>query len=215
MKKLYSILLAAVLVLSLASCGTTASVSSTETPVSSAADNTQTETKTEVVTVPAAKDIVVLYVNDVHCGIDDNLGYQDLATVKNAYERLGNKVLLVDNGDAIQGDTVGTLSKGEYIIDIMNETGFDVAVPGNHEFDYGMDRFLELTKKAKFPYVSCNFTDKDGKAIFDAYKIIEVEGKKLAFVGICTPKTITSSTPKYFMNDAGEYVYFFGQDESG
>ena len=214
MKKLYSILLAAVLVLSLASCGTTASVSSTETPASST-EQTKTETKTEVVTVPAAKDIVVLYVNDVHCGIDDNLGYQDLVTVKNAYERLGNKVLMVDNGDAIQGDTVGTLSKGEYIINIMNESGFDVAVPGNHEFDYGMERFLELSKMAKFPYVSCNFVDKDGKAVFDAYKMIEVEGKKLAFVGICTPKTITSSTPKYFMNDAGEYIYSFCQDANG
>jgi len=214
MKKLYSILLAAVLVLSLASCGTTASVSSAETPVSST-EQTKTETKTEVVTVPAAKDIVVLYVNDVHCGIDDNLGYQDLVTVKNAYERLGHKVLLVDNGDAIQGDVVGTLSKGEAIVNIMNEAGFDVAVPGNHEFDYGMERFLELSKKTNFPYVSCNFTDKDGKAVFDAYKIIEVDGKKLAFVGICTPKTITSSTPKYFMNDAGEYIYFFAQDESG
>ena len=214
MKKLYSIFLAAVLVLSLAACGTTASVSSAsaETPVSS---TEQTEIKTETVTVPAAPDVVVLYVNDVHCGIDDNLGYQDLVTVKNAYERMGHKVLIVDNGDAIQGDVVGTLSKGEAIIDIMNESGFDVAVPGNHEFDYGMKRFLELSKKANFPYVSCNFTDKDGKPVFDAYKIIEVEGKKLAFVGICTPKTITSSTPKYFMNDAGEYIYFFGQDETG
>jgi len=214
MKKLYSILLAAVLALSLAACGATASVSSTETPASST-EQTKTETKTETVTVPATPDIVVLYVNDVHCGIDDNLGYQDLVTVKNAYERMEHKVLIVDNGDAIQGDVVGTLSKGEAIIDIMNESGFDVAVPGNHEFDYGMERFLELTKKAKFPYVSCNFVDKDGKAVFDAYKMIEVEGKKLAFVGICTPKTITSSTPKYFMNDAGEYIYSFCQDANG
>ena len=212
MKKVYSILLAMVLVLSLAGCEKAASVSSTET---SGSTEVKTEVKTETVTVTAPKDIVVLYVNDVHCGIDDNLGYQDLATVKNAYERLGHKVLLVDNGDAIQGDTVGTLSKGEYIINIMNETGFDVAVPGNHEFDYGMDRFLELSKMAKFPYVSCNFVDKDGKAVFDAYKIIEVEGKKIAFVGICTPKTITSSTPKYFMNDAGEYIYSFCQDANG
>ena len=214
MKKLYSILLAAALVLSLAACGTTASVSSAsaETPVSS---TEQTETKTETVTVPATPDIVVLYVNDVHCGIDDNLGYQDLVTVKNAYERMGHKVLIVDNGDAIQGDVVGTLSKGEAIIDIMNESGFDVAVPGNHEFDYGMERFLELSKKTNFPYVSCNFVDKDGKPVFDAYKMIEVEGKKLAFVGICTPKTITSSTPKYFMNDAGEYIYSFCQDATG
>ena len=217
MKKLYAIVLSLALVLSLAACAEKTSVSQSasevtkETPVSA-------ETKTETAEdkgLGIDKDIIVLYVNDVHCGIDDNLGYQDLVTVKNAYERLGHKVLLVDNGDAIQGDIVGTLSKGEAIINIMNEAGFDVAVPGNHEFDYGMERFLELTGKAKFPYVSCNFMDKDGKPVFDAYKIKEVSGVKIAFVGICTPKTITSSTPKYFMNDAGEYIYSFCQDENG
>jgi 2',3'-cyclic-nucleotide 2'-phosphodiesterase (5'-nucleotidase family) len=217
MKKLYAIVLSLALVLSLAACAEKTSVSQSasevtkETPASA-------ETKTETAEdkgLGIDKDIIVLYVNDVHCGIDDNLGYQDLVTVKNAYERLGHKVLLVDNGDAIQGDIVGTLSKGEAIINIMNEAGFDVAVPGNHEFDYGMERFLELTGKAKFPYVSCNFMDKDGKPVFDAYKIKEVSGVKIAFVGICTPKTITSSTPKYFMNDAGEYIYSFCQDENG
>ncbi|MBO4616033.1 MAG: bifunctional metallophosphatase/5'-nucleotidase [Lachnospiraceae bacterium] len=217
MKKLYAIVLSLALVLSLAACAEKTSVSQSasevtkETPVSA-------ETKTETAEdkgLGIDKDIIVLYVNDVHCGIDDNLGYQDLVTVKNAYERLGHKVLLVDNGDAIQGDIVGTLSKGEAIINIMNESGFDVAVPGNHEFDYGMERFLELAGKAKFPYVSCNFVDKDGKPVFDAYKIKEVSGVKIAFVGICTPKTITSSTPKYFMNDAGEYIYSFCQDENG
>lgn len=217
MKKLYAIVLSLALVLSLAACAEKTSVSQSasevtkETPVSA-------ETKTETAEdkgLGIDKDIIVLYVNDVHCGIDDNLGYQDLVTVKNAYERLGHKVLLVDNGDAIQGDIVGTLSKGEAIINIMNEAGFDVAVPGNHEFDYGMERFLELTGKAKFPYVSCNFMDKDGKPVFDAYTIKEVSGVKIAFVGICTPKTITSSTPKYFMNDAGEYIYSFCQDENG
>ena len=162
-----------------------------------------------------SRDIIVLYVNDVHCEITDNLGYQDLKTVKNAYEALGHKVILVDNGDSVQGDTIGTLSKGEYIINLMNEVGFDVATPGNHEFDYGMDRFLELTNMAKFPYVSCNFVDKNDNAVLLPYTIIDAEGVKIAFLGISTPKTITSSTPKYFMNDEGEYIYFFCQDEMG
>ena len=217
MKKLYAIVLSLALVLSLTACAEKTSVSQSasevtkETPVSA-------ETKTETAEdkgLGIDKDIIVLYVNDVHCGIDDNLGYQDLVTVKNAYERLGHKVLLVDNGDAIQGDIVGTLSKGEAIIKNKNETGAEATWPGNHEFDYGMERFLELTGKAKFPYVSCNFMDKDGKPVFDAYTIKEVSGVKIAFVGICTPKTITSSTPKYFMNDAGEYIYSFCQDENG
>ena len=227
MKKLYAMLLSLALVLSLAACGDKTSVSesektSTEKTVEASLDEpvptapvSETEPVVEDKGLGIDKDIIVLYVNDVHCGIDDNLGYQDLVTVKNAYERLGHKVILVDNGDAIQGDIVGTLSKGEAIINIMNEAEFDFAVPGNHEFDYGMERFLELAGKAKFPYLSCNFMDKDGKPVFDAYKIKEVSGVKIAFVGICTPKTVTTSTPKYFMNDAGEYIYSFCQDETG
>lgn len=225
MKRFKALLLSAVMVLSLAGCATKGdvpevdpevSVSSVEKEVSSTEPATSTvETKPEDKGLGIDKDIVVLYVNDVHCGIDDNLGYQDLKTVKNAYEALGHKVILVDNGDSVQGDTVGTLSKGEYIVNIMNEVGFDVATPGNHEFDYGMDRFFEITKMAKFPYVSCNFVDKDGKAVLDSYKIIDADGVKIAFLGISTPKTLTSSTPKYFMNEAGEYVYFFCQDETG
>ena len=93
----------------------------------------------------SAGDIVILYTNDAHCGIEDGLGYAGLAAVKNSLTATGSSVLLVDNGDAIQGDTIGTLSKGAYIIEIMNKLGYDVATPGNHEFDYGMEQFLALT----------------------------------------------------------------------
>ena len=103
--------------------------------------------------------IVVLYTNDVHCGIEDAIGYAGLAAYEKAFEKLGYTVALVDNGDAIQGGPIGTLSKGEYIIDIMNEVGYDVATIGNHEFDYGMDQFMALREKAQFPYVSANFCD--------------------------------------------------------
>ncbi len=212
MKKLLSILLAATLVMA-AGCGegqveevAAPTPEPTEAPVEETVEDT---------TLGIDKDIVVLYVNDVHCGIEDNLGYQDLVTVKNAYEAMGHTVLIVDNGDAIQGDIVGTLSKGEAIINIMNEAGFDVAVPGNHEFDYGMERFLELSNKADFDYVSCNFVDKNGEAVFEPYVIKEVDGVKIAFVGVCTPKTLTTSTPAYFMDDNGKFIYSFEQDETG
>ena len=151
-------------------------------------------------------EVVVLYTNDVHCGVSGNLGYAGIATVKDTLEKQGKTVILVDNGDAIQGDTVGTLSKGEYIIDIMNQVGYDVAIPGNHEFDYGMEQFLALAEKAEFPYVSVNFT-KEGEPVFAPYVIIEAEGAKIAFLGI--------STPTYFQNEAGEYIYGFCQGEEG
>lgn len=156
---------------------------------------------------PTDGEIVILHTNDVHCGY---LAYDKVATLAKDAD------LLIDAGDAIQGDVIGTLSTGEYIVDIMNHLGYDLAVPGNHEFDYGMDRFLELSEKAEYPYVSANFTSlTTGKSYFDAYKIFEVEGKKVAFVGICTPETFTKSTPTYFQDKDGNYIYSFCEGNNG
>ena len=168
-------------------------------------------------TAPAAKDIVVLYTNDAHCGIEDGMGYQGLSAAKRALLAAGNKVLLVDNGDAVQGDTIGTLSKGEYIIDIMNKLGYDVATPGNHEFDYGMARAKAVIQEADFPYVSCNWVDlRTGFNVLPSVKFFFAGGRKIAFVGVTTPETFTKSTPAYFMNDAQtKYIYDILGGEDG
>ena len=159
------------------------------------------------------KDLLIIYTSDVHCGIDSNWGYAGLYAYKEAMAEKYH-VVLVDDGDAIQGEPVGTMTRGEAIIDIMNVMGYDVAIPGNHEFDYGMDRFFELVDRANFPYISCNF-NKEGKLVFAPYVIKEFDGVKIAFVGVDTPATLRSSTPKYFQNEAGEYIYGFKQDDSG
>lgn len=161
-------------------------------------------------------DIVVLYTNDVHCGVDDNIGYAGLAAYKADKLKETKNVALVDAGDAIQGDLVGALSKGDYIVDIMNQVGYDVAVPGNHEFDFGMEQFLQLTKKANAKYVCANFMDtKTGKTVFDPYVIKEYGDKKVAFVGMGTPESITKSTPAYFQDKDGNYIYDFCNDKTG
>ena len=155
----------------------------------------------------AAKDILILFTSDVHCGVEQGFGYQGLAIIRNQLAK-DNAVILVDNGDAIQGEPVGTMTKGAAIVDIMNAVGYEVAIPGNHEFDYGMANFLDLAKnKAEYPYISCNFTYK-GELVFQPYIIKELAGKKVAFVGVTTPRTFTSSTPTYFQED-GVYVYGF------
>ena len=159
------------------------------------------------------KNLVILFTSDVHCGIDQGWGYAGLYAVKESLSA-DNYVLLVDDGDAIQGEPVGTMTTGEAVIDIMNAVGYDLAIPGNHEFDYGMDRFLALAEKANFPYLSCNF-NKEGELIFKPYEIKEFDGVKIAFVGVTTPMTLRSSTPKYFMNDQGEFIYGFLSDENG
>ena len=160
------------------------------------------------------QDVVVLFTSDVHCGIDQGFGYVGLAAIRDAMKAAGNHVVLVDNGDSIQGEPIGTMTTGEANIQLMNAVGYDIAIPGNHEFDYGMDRFLELTKLANFPYISANF-NKEGELVFAPYAIKEFDGVKIAFVGMTTPKTITSSTPRYFQNEAGEFIYGFMQDETG
>ena len=160
-----------------------------------------------VISAAPADEIVILHTNDVHCSYE---AYDKVAALAKDAD------LLVDAGDAIQGGVIGTLSKGEYIVDIMNEIGYDAAVPGNHEFDYDMDQFLKLAKeKAEYPYLSANFVDKTGKPVFDAYKLFEVDGKKVAFVGLTTPETFTKSTPTYFQDGNGNYIYGFCEGGNG
>ena len=159
-------------------------------------------------------DVYILVTSDVHCGIDQGFGYAGLKQIRDTLEAQGYATLLVDDGDSIQGEPIGTLSKGEAIVSLMNEIGYDVAIPGNHEFDYGTDRFLELVDMAEYPYICCNFTYM-GEPVLAPYIIEEAAGLKIAFVGVTTPKTITSSTPAYFQDENGEYVYGFMQDDTG
>ena len=160
------------------------------------------------------QDVMVLFTSDVHCGIESNFGYAGLAMVRDAYKNAGYHVLLVDNGDSIQGEPVGTMTTGEANIKLMNAVGYDIATMGNHEFDYGMERFFELSKMANFPNVSCNFNT-GGELQFAPYVVKEFDGVKIAFVGISTPKTLTSSTPKYFQDENGNFIYGFFEDETG
>ena len=174
---------------------------------------TATPTPTGAATPEKNGDVVILFTSDVHCGIDRGFGYAGLAQIRDYLEAQGDEVILVDNGDNIQGEPIGTMTKGQVPADLMNAMGYSVAIPGNHEFDYGMQQFLEIAENAKFTYISCNFQYK-GENVFPSYVIRELAGKQVAFVGVTTPRTILDSAPAYFMED-GEYVYGFLQDATG
>lgn len=165
----------------------------------------------------ADKNLVILYTNDVHCAIaKEQLGYAKLAAYKKQLKNEGNDVLVVDAGDYAQGAPIGMISKGAYLIDIMNKVPYDVATVGNHEFDYGMDQFDKLIGRAEFPVVCCNLIDEEtDTAVLPAYQMFTFTDRKVAFVGVTTPETMTSSNPLSFKDAAGNFKYGFCQDETG
>jgi len=156
-------------------------------------------------------DIVILYTNDVHTYIDGELSYDVIAAIKAELQKQYKYVLLVDAGDHIQGTAYGSMDKGATIIKLMNAAGYDLATLGNHEFDYGMEGRINICEWAEFPYVSCNFYYEDGYVrngnVLDSYSVFVCGAQSVAIIGITTPETFTKSTPAYFQNENGEYIY--------
>ena len=154
-----------------------------------------------------SKDIIVLYENDVHCGVD---GYANFAALKDEMKATHKHVAVVSNGDFVQGGSLGAVSHGRNIINIMNEVGYDFVTLGNHEFDYGIPRQMELMEALEAECLCCNFKDlKTGQQIYDPYRIVSYDGFDVAFVGMSTPYTINSSTPTYFKDENGNFKYSF------
>ncbi len=165
-------------------------------------------------------DVTILYTNDVHTYIDKQspkLTYAAIADLKQSYQNAGKDVLLVDAGDHVQGTAYGSMDEGASIIELMNAAGYDAATPGNHEFDYGMDRAKAIMKEADFPYLSCNWVDlRTGLRVLPSVKVFVRGGRRIAFVGVTTPETFTKSTPAYFMDKAQrKYIYDIQGGEDG
>ena len=165
-------------------------------------------------------DVTILYTNDVHTYIDKQspkLTYAAIADLKQSYQNAGKDVLLVDAGDHVQGTAYGSMDEGASIIKLMNAAGYDAATPGNHEFDYGMDRAKAIMKEADFPYLSCNWVDlRTTLRVLPSVKVFVRGGRRIAFVGVTTPETFTKSTPAYFMDKAQrKYIYDIQGGEDG
>ena len=165
-------------------------------------------------------DVTILYTNDVHTYIDKQspkLTYAAIADLKQSYQNAGKDVLLVDAGDHVQGTAYGSMDEGASIIKLMNAAGYDAATPGNHEFDYGMDRAKAIMQEADFPYLSCNWVDlRTTLRVLPSVKVFVRGGRRIAFVGVTTPETFTKSTPAYFMDKAQrKYIYDIQGGEDG
>ena len=153
------------------------------------------------------EEVVILYTNDIHTYITEDLTYSTVAAYKDTFEN----ALLLDAGDAIQGTAYGSMDQGETITALMNAAGYDLATLGNHEFDYGMDGAMAAIERAAFPYVSCNFYHEEngvkGDNVLESYRIFDMNGVKVAVIGITTPESFTKSTPAYFQDENGNYIY--------
>lgn len=163
--------------------------------------------------------IAILYTNDVHTYIDGPLSYDVIAALKEELQKQYDEVLLVDAGDHIQGTAYGSMDKGATIIEMMNAAGYDLATLGNHEFDYGMDGCMNVIDWAEYPYVSANFYyEKDGikgDSVLEPYVTFDFGNEMIAFVGITTPETFFKSTPAYFQDENGNYIYGISSGEDG
>ena len=208
-KKLLALLLALSMALSLTVTAFAEDESAAGSEAAPAEETTETagEETAAAGETESAGGVTVLYTNDIHTYITKDLTYSKVAAYKDSLEN----VLLVDAGDHIQGTAYGSMDKGATIAQLMNAAGYDLATLGNHEFDYGMDGCMAAIEAADFPYVSCNFYHEAngvaGENVLDSYKVFEVGGVKIAFIGITTPESFTKSTPSYFQDENGNYIY--------
>ena len=215
MRKLTAVLLALVMVLGLTACTTKPVETTTPAGTTAPAETQPVETQAQF-----QGTIAILYTNDMHTYVDGVLSYDVIAAVKAELANQYDHVLLVDAGDHIQGTAYGSMDKGETIISLMNAAGYDLATLGNHEFDYGMEGRINVTDSwANFPYVSCNFYHEEagvkGEAVLEPYVMFEFGTEKIAFVGITTPESFTKSTPAYFQDEMGNYIYGISGGEDG
>ena len=158
---------------------------------------------------------VILHTNDVHVAFQDNIGYDGLALYQKELEEVYDHVLLIDAGDAIQGAPIGAISKGAEIIKMMNHLGYDLAVPGNHEFDYGFEALDNCAEELDCGYTCANFCVTGGETVFQPWRILEAGDLKIGFVGAVTPDAYTKSALKDILNEVGEPMYDFLADETG
>lgn len=162
-----------------------------------------------------SEDIVILYTGDIHGGVDANISLAGLRAYANERQAKSKYLEIVDAGDALSGTALANASKGKFVVEAMNEAGYAIAVPGVHDFDFGVNTLVdELAPMADFEYVSCNFTDiETWETAFKPYEIVTYGDTKVAYVGISDPATMSKSSAGFAENSGGgKYNFIYGGD---
>ncbi len=146
----------------------------------------------------AADDLIILHTNDIHGRIEADegmLGMAGISSLISVHREDYEHVLVLDAGDTIHGRPITNLLQGESTVLAMNKAGYDVMVPGNHDFNFGYERLLELEKMMEFDLVAAN-VEKEGELLFDPYVIKNLGEYRVGIIGLATPATVTSTHPK-------------------
>ena len=155
-------------------------------------------------------DIVILHINDVHCGLNNTVGYDGFVLYREEMKKMYKNVITVDVGDHIQGGSIGAISNGEAIIKLMNRIEFNVSVLGNHEFDYGAEQLFKLGENISSAYICCNFYYRKNKTrVYQPYKIYDIGNKKIGFIGVLTPLTFSKTYLSSLVDENNEPIYDF------
>ena len=223
-KRFFSLFFVSILAtMALIGCGkadadVTATAETVEEATEAATEET-VDTKAQAEENANAEDIVILYTNDVHTYVDGPISYDVIAAIKKELQKEYGYVYLVDAGDHIQGTAYGSMDNGETIIKMMNAAGYDVAILGNHEFDYGMFGCMKAIDMAEYPYVSCNFHNEAdgvcGENVLNSFELLQAGEETIAIIGITTPETFTKTTPAYFQDEEGNFIYGIAGGDDG
>jgi len=160
-------------------------------------------------------DIIIIYTSDVHCAIDDNIGYAGLVAYKKQAQEKSKYVTMVDVGDFSQGTALATASEGKAPIECLNVVNYDLQTIGNHEFDYGIGNISNMILESGGTFINSNvvYTGKNEDNILnslDKYKIVEYGDTKVAYIALLTPYTLMAASPADLKEDGEVVVDFFG-----
>ncbi|RQD77540.1 MAG: bifunctional metallophosphatase/5'-nucleotidase [Halanaerobium sp. MSAO_Bac5] len=141
--------------------------------------------------------LIVLHTNDIHgrIAVDDGImGMPYLSSVFKDYHTNYDNVLILDAGDTIHGRPITDQLEGESAVKLMNEVGYTAMVPGNHDFNYGYQRLVELEEMMEFDLIAANII-KEEELLFEPYLIKELAGYRVAIFALATSDTYSTTHP--------------------
>ncbi|MFR1836098.1 MAG: bifunctional metallophosphatase/5'-nucleotidase [Turicibacter sanguinis] len=143
-------------------------------------------------------DLNIFHTNDIHGGVDENIGFakfKHFINLANEYTR-AEGYLVLDAGDIFHGTPFATVELGESVAQVLKVVGYDAMSPGNHDFNYGQDRLVELGKVADVELLAANVKTIEGKLRYGDCFFKEIGGMSVGLFGLTTPETVTKTNPE-------------------